>query len=810
MSSNAIAINSITWTAITSAGSSAVCWLIREPRVGRVLIDHSSNGTSTLNASKSYSVPCAKEALTRLRADNEDDIYYAICGQLGQDASIVVDDAVFDSSSNSISSENSSNSALTIDGVFIGEWVEIVRCGIIFVNVFTDQNSAYEGLDIQQSSDAINADYHDRYSIEANNGRTFAINPHSRYLRIVYTNGSGAQSIMRLETILKGYSLPTSHSIRDDITEDDDASLVSSIIKVQANDLKQFKNISYSNPMPVNGGLLYPHDLNLTYSNLYGFSGSGIELFEDRWSVNEDLSSTNPKLMLLEFERPMQTSIVGLVTEQGSFSNTVIKFGVSTSPWFTLIDESGDSTPKQFLIAPSIPITLNRILLEFHTSNPVTLTGLNLAKSTNSIVQMQGQTPQGNIVPIGATPGGNQKVTIQEYGDTPSIDAFGRLRVGEPYTILDAKQLYDKQPLLYDEHFGGSATSSHSTVDARVRMNVTASASDFFIRQTKQRMNYQPGKGQEILFTFVASQESGVTKRVGYFSGTGTNFMTPKNGIFFEVNGTSISWNICKNGVTTETAVQDDWNVDKLDGSGLSAITLDVSSNQIGFIDFEALMVGRVRVGFVIDGIIKYCHYFNHANVAGVVSSYISSPNLPLRYDIQSDGTGAGSLDHICTTVMSEGGLEETGVSRSVDTGATALAASVAGNSYVALAIRLKSTHLDLTVLPEFVSMIATTNDDFRWSLHINPTYSGTLTFNDIANSGCQYAIGTTTNSMTGSGIKIDSGYAKAASNIDRRIKTSLRIGSTILEVRDVLALVAMPLNNNASIHGSLTFRELL
>jgi hypothetical protein len=42
-----------------------------------------------------------------------------------------------------------------------------------------------------------------------------------------------------------------------------------------------------------------------------------------------------------------------------------------------------------------------------------------------------------------------------------------------------------------------------------------------------------------ILFTFFTPKESGVTKRIGYFNGTGTDNLTPNNGIFLEVSGTT-------------------------------------------------------------------------------------------------------------------------------------------------------------------------------------------------------------------------------------------------------------------------------
>lgn len=424
-----------------------------------------------------------------------------------------------------------------------------------------------------------------------------------------------------------------------------------------------------------------------------------------------------------------------------------------------------------------------------------------------------GLRPDGTFGNAGVTSKDNLKVSLDEYGDTPAIDAFDRLRVSTPYTLFDSKQLHDKQPLFWDEELGGSATSTHNPTNACTEMSVTANASDFIIRQTKQRLNYQPGKSQLVLLTYYGPQIEGITKRIGMFDGTGTNNLTPNNGIFFECNN-EVSWNIAKNGTVTQSVTQANWNVDPLDGTGPSRITLDTDATQILIIDFEWLGVGRVRVGFVIDGIIRYVHYFNHANDSSFDSVYMSSPNLPLRFDIQSDGTNSAQLDHICCTVMSEGGLEETGILRSIDTGTTHVDASSANTTYAVLGIKLKDVYKDTTVLPKFFSMINEDTGAFRWSLQLNPTVASTFTYSDLTNSAVQYATGVTANTITTPGLIIDSGYIaetqKSGSSAARNFETSLRMGSLIDGTTDELVLCVTPLAADADIQASLTFRELL
>lgn len=135
---------------------------------------------------------------------------------------------------NSVSTGNSSTTTLGADATFTGEWVDTLGYGVIFVNIYSDVASATDGLAIEQSSDSVNADHDDKYTIPANTGKNFSINPYARYMRIKYTNGSGAQSSFRLQTILRANSRPSSHRIQDAIIDDDDAELMKAVLTGKA------------------------------------------------------------------------------------------------------------------------------------------------------------------------------------------------------------------------------------------------------------------------------------------------------------------------------------------------------------------------------------------------------------------------------------------------------------------------------------------------------------------------------------------------------------------------------------------------
>lgn len=122
-----------------------------------------------------------------------------------------------------ISTSNSSSVALGINGVFTGAWEDVTEYTDIRVVVFADQVSATDGLQIQQSSNGINADILDFYSIPVSTGKNFSVGASGKFFRIVYTNGSVAQTVLRLQSKLsKSYSKSSSVRPQDARTNDND------------------------------------------------------------------------------------------------------------------------------------------------------------------------------------------------------------------------------------------------------------------------------------------------------------------------------------------------------------------------------------------------------------------------------------------------------------------------------------------------------------------------------------------------------------------------------------------------------------
>ena len=408
---------------------------------------------------------------------------------------------------------------------------------------------------------------------------------------------------------------------------------------------------------------------------------------------------------------------------------------------------------------------------------------------TKGVLQL-GIDPLGNVVPL----------PLLAY------DAFGRERIAHPLTLFDSKLLYDKKPIFWDESItngSGNAASTHSTVDASVTMHVESG--DTIIRQTKTHYNYQPSKAQEIYMTATLLSSgggAGVVARVGAF--------TAMDGVFFEYDEGTINVVERKNSTDTRVASAG-WNVDPLDGTGPSGVTLDPSKTQILYIDFEWLGVGSVRYGVFNNGRLYICHATHHANIVGSV--YTSTPNLPLRYEVSSTGNTV-EMQQICCVVLSNGGADENGVLRTESTDGTTISASAQGTIYGAIGLRLRSTHLDLTVYPLDASVLSSGNGDFEWMVVLNPTVAGSPTFVNFGETGTgvQTVIGATANTVTQDSWsnRMAGGFANSHSGVVTVIRTTIKLGSTIAGVVDEAWLCVRPLTNNQNVHATLTWRELL
>ena len=108
-------------------------------------------------------------------------------------------------------------------------------------------------------------------------------------------------------------------------------------------------------------------------------------------------------------------------------------------------------------------------------------------------------------------------------------DAFGKLRVSNPYTLFDSNFRYDNAPTKWNSGNSLSSSITHLANASTVALTVGTASGSTAIRETNKVMHYQPGKSLLIMNSFCMSPMQGnLRQRIGYFS--------IKNGIFLELN----------------------------------------------------------------------------------------------------------------------------------------------------------------------------------------------------------------------------------------------------------------------------------
>jgi hypothetical protein len=344
-----------------------------------------------------------------------------------------------------------------------------------------------------------------------------------------------------------------------------------------------------------------------------------------------------------------------------------------------------------------------------------------------------------------------------------------------------------------------------------MELNVTNASGSFITRETTKVFAYQPGKSLLNLNTFVMSPEkTGLTQRVGYFGAD--------NGMYLELVDSTLNLverSLVDGTPVTETRVpQSAWNGDKLDGTGASGFTLDITKAQILWMDIEWLGLGSVRMGFVINGRFILCHTFHHANI--IDSTYITTASLPLRYEIANTAATSGSskLKQICSTVISEGGYELRGLQQAAGTAITApKALGTAGTFYPVVSIKLKSTRLDAIVILTALSLMGIGSGVYNWKIIASGTTTGGTWTDAGVNSSIEYKLNGT--GVSG-GRVLASGYfasnTQSSTTIDilkeALFKFQLERNGLTGEAYELTLAVAASTNNEL-VHGSMDWEEV-
>jgi hypothetical protein len=301
--------------------------------------------------------------------------------------------------------------------------------------------------------------------------------------------------------------------------------------------------------------------------------------------------------------------------------------------------------------------------------------------------------------------------------------------------------------------------------------------------------------------------KTNLRQRVGYFN--------TANGVFLEqgANGITFVLRTSTSGSVSDAryVAKASWNGDKLDGTGASGVTLDLTKTQLLFIDFEWLGVGSVRCGFIIDGQFIVAHTFHNANIQ--TSVYMTTAILPVRYEITNTGTvdSSSAMKQICSSVMSEGGYEATSIEH------VARMVSATTGTYLTttfkplVSIRMASTALGAVVLPYNLNFLPTTSDNYELALFKNTTLT-TPTWT-VVSSDANVEQDLASTSMSGGTLA----YSEFTTGKSGRVPLAtgsgynwdLQLGTSLTGVSDIYTLAARTVTSTGGGIGSLSFYDL-
>jgi len=147
-----------------------------------------------------------------------------------------------------VSTLNSTSTPLLAGATYTGTWEDVIGASTITLSVFTSHVSATLGLQFQTSSNGIDWDGGDSFTMPAmvaGGAKVYSFGVTAQYFRIVYTNGGTNQTNFRLQTIIH-YSATknSSHRIDSAIVDEDDAELCKSVITGKSAESSGYRNVA--------------------------------------------------------------------------------------------------------------------------------------------------------------------------------------------------------------------------------------------------------------------------------------------------------------------------------------------------------------------------------------------------------------------------------------------------------------------------------------------------------------------------------------------------------------------------------------
>lgn len=201
--------------------------------------------------------------------------------------------------------------------------------------------------------------------------------------------------------------------------------------------------------------------------------------------------------------------------------------------------------------------------------------------------------------------------------------AFEDLSVASPFPIVQTDFVFSVNPDIVDTYTSGVGTVSQSNNMAVISSG--ASSNSWAQLLSERKIRYKAGMGVRMLMTALFSQGVEGNQQI---IGLGND----DDGFFFGFNGPDFGIMRRYSGTDYWTP-QSDWNIDKMDGHGLSGQLLDPTKGNIYMIQMQWLGFGAIK--FFIEeahtGRIHPVHIVKYANMYTETSVSVPIFNIVLE-----------------------------------------------------------------------------------------------------------------------------------------------------------------------------------
>lgn len=303
--------------------------------------------------------------------------------------------------------------------------------------------------------------------------------------------------------------------------------------------------------------------------------------------------------------------------------------------------------------------TIFNIQCKLNTFNAAEAPNVDLDETIDNLTNI----PVTRSILTGKTQGGqyrNLAITNENHLEADihgPVTATGEVIVAqyEPQVAISFK--YGVNDYLVNE--SGSGTYSITQTDSSAKLQVSAASSSAVISSRRVGKYYV---GQGLIIRSAARFNipmTGLQQLLGFASEAG--------GVMIGTNDTNFCVCLRKNG--TDTFVnQSNFNIDKLDGTGPSGMTIDVTKGNVYQIQFLWQGFGNMKFSVYEPNIGSFILFHNYLYANTYTETSVCNPIYPLRISIENT-SNATEVNMYCTSLVAfnEGIIHRTGPIHFID-----------------------------------------------------------------------------------------------------------------------------------------------